>query len=523
MLRTLIKRKKGTILSGALIIGLASLLSRVLGLFRDRLFAENFGASNLLDSYYAAFRIPDLVFNLLVLGALSSAFVPIFIEYINKDKEEANKIASSILNISLMVLIAVSGLLFLFIPKLIVFIAPGFSEEQRELTALLTRIMLVSPIFFGISNVFSGILNSYKRFIAYSLAPILYNVGIIIGALFFVPRWGIYGLAFGVVLGSMLHMLIQIPAVISSGFKYNLSINIFHQGVKKILKLMIPRTIGLAVTQLNLWVITILASMTDEGGISIFNLSNNLQSLPIGIFGIAFAVSSFPYLADSFSKNNINKFKNYFSKTFCKILFFVIPASILLLIERAQIVRLVLGTGNFDWQDTFLTAQSLGYFSIGVFAQALVPLIARAFYSIQDTKTPVIISITSVAVNIVASLILLPGMGILGLSLAFSIGSFVNILLLLIFLRVKVGDLNDAYIFACSMKIVAMSLIMGGVVYIILNLVAPLVDMRTFWGIFMQAGISTLGGIIIFIALAYLLKMKEIRDIKEVFGMGNRG
>ena len=348
--------------------------------------------------------------------------------------------------------------------------------------------MLISPIFFGISNIFSGILNSHKRFIAYSIAPVLYNIGIIIGALLFVPRWGIYGLTVGVVIGSILHMLVQLPAVYMSGFKYHFSIDIFHQGVKKILKLMIPRTLGLAVAQLNLWVITILASFTSEGGISIFNLSNNIQSLPIGIFGIAFAVSSFPYLAESFSKNNLNKFKDYFSKTFCKILFFVIPASILLLLERAQVVRLILGTGKFDWEDTYLTAQSLGYFSIGIFAQALIPLVARAFYSIQDTKTPVIISIISVLINIVASFILIEKMDILGLSMAFSISSFVNILLLLIFLRIKVGDLNDSNIFICCIKIVSLSFIMGGVVYIILNLVAPLVDMQTSGYFYSSAG-----------------------------------
>jgi putative peptidoglycan lipid II flippase len=284
---------------------------------------------------------------------------------------------------------------------------------------------------------------------------------------------------------------------------------------------MVPRTIGLAVTQANLWVITILASMTSEGGISIFNLSNNIQSLPIGIFGIAFAISSFPFLAEAYSKNNVKKYKDYFSSTFCKILFFVIPASILILLERAQIVRLILGAGKFDWEDTYLTAQSLGYFSIGIFAQALVPLVARAFYSIQDTKTPVIVSVISVLVNIVASLTLIRSMDILGLALAFSICSFINILLLLIFLRIKVGDLNDSKIFVCSIKIVAISLVMGGVVYILLNIVSSLVDMRTFWGIFIQASLATIGGIIVFISLAYLLKMKEVRDIKEIFGLRN--
>lgn len=511
-----LKSKKNTIFSGALIIGSASFLSRILGLLRDRIFASEFGASELLDSYYAAFRIPDLIFNLLILGALSSTFVPVFIEYLNKDKPEAYRIASSVLNLTIVVLLLICGLIFVFIPNLIFLIAPGFNEEQKELTSLLTRIMLISPIFFGISNVFSGVLNSFKRFLSYSLAPVLYNVGIILGALFFVPKFGIYGLAAGVVLGSFFHMLIQIPSFFLTGFKYNFTIDILHTGVRKIGKLMIPRTLGLAVAQINLWFIVVIASTLGGGSISIFNFANNLQSFPVGIFGISFAVSCFPYLAESYSQNNIEKFRNYFSKTFCKILFFVIPTSILLLFERAQIVRLILGTGEFDWEDTYLTAQSLGLFSIGVFAQALIPLVARSFYSIQDTKTPVVIGIISVVVNVAASLLLIKPLGIMGLALAFSISSFVNILLLLITLRLKVGDLNDNEILSCSIKIVLMSLIMGAVTYLTLNIVAPLVDMKTFWGVFTQAAAATIASILAYFGLAYIFKLKEIEGIREI-------
>jgi putative peptidoglycan lipid II flippase len=260
--------------------------------------------------------------------------------------------------------------------------------------------------------------------------------------------------------------------------------------------------------------------MESEGSISVFNFANNLQSFPVGVFGLSFAISSFPFLAEAFSKNDALSFKNYFSQTFSKILFFIIPASMLLLIERAQIVRLILGTGKFDWEDTYLTAQSLGFFSIGLFAQALIPLVARAFYSIQDTKTPVIIGIISVVVNIIASLLLIKPLGIMGLAFAFSIASFVNILLLLVMLRLKVGDLNDSEILISTLKIIFISLVMGAVAYLALNIIAPLVNMRTFWGIFTQAAGTTAASILVYFGLAFVFKLKEIKGIREVIRPG---
>ena len=510
---------KQSIVSGALIIGFASLISRGLGLVRDRLFAHQFGASEILDAYYAAFRIPDLVFNLLVLGALSSAFVPVFIFYLNQNKKDAWRITNSVLNITTLILVSVCVLVFIFIPRLIFLVAPGFSPELKDLTAQLTRIMLISPIFFGISNVFSGVLNSFKRFLAYAFAPVFYNIGIILGAIFLVPSYGVYGLAGGVVLGSFLHMLIQLPAFLHTGFKYRPLIYFKHPGVRKIGRLMLPRTIGLAMTQMNLWVVTVIASLESEGSISIFNMANNLQSLPVGIFGVALSISCFPYLAEAFSKNDKIKFRNHFSDTFNKIMFFVIPASMLLLVERAQVVRIVLGTGKFDWQDTYLTAQSLGFFAIGIFAQALIPLVARAFYAVHDTKTPVIISITSVIINVVASLVLVRSLGVMGLALAFSIAAFVNILLLLFMLRWKVGNLNDRRIVVSGFKIVLLSVVMAGVIYLMLQVMSYQVDMWSFWGIFVQAGVSALVGIAVYIGLAQLLKLKEIEGIKEVLGL----
>lgn len=505
---------KSAISRGAFILGVSSLLSRFLGLVRDRLFAAKFGAGDMLDAYYAAFRIPDFVFNLLILGALSSAFVPVFVRYLSKDKKkEAWEIANSLLNLLVLVTLAVCGILFIFMDYIIYLVAPGFNIEKIELTILLTRIMLISPILFGISNVFSSILNSFKSFFTYSLAPILYNLGIIFGVIYLVPRYEVLGLAYGVVIGALLHGLIQLPQVIKLGFGWRPILRLKHEGVKEIAKLMIPRSIALAFNQLNLWVVTVIASTIASGSVAIYNLANNLQSFSIGIFGVSFSIAAFPCLAEAVAHNNKKLFKEQFSKTFLKILFFVLPVSILMLLERAQIVRLILGAGHFDWQDTYYTAQSLGLFALSIFAQALIPLLARSFYSLSDTKTPVIISVISMILNIAASLTLVNYMGVLGLALGFTIASIFNMILLIIVLKIKVGTLDEGEIFREGLKIITACIVMVVATYTSLYLLAGFVDMDTYLGVFLQAFGATLIGLLIYLTIGMVLKQENTLDL----------
>ncbi|MEI6596644.1 MAG: lipid II flippase MurJ, partial [bacterium] len=257
MMKRLFNGEINSITVAALLVGGSSLISRLLGIFRDRILAGQFGAGDTLDIYYAAFRIPDLIFNLLVLGALSAGFIPIFTGLIKEpveklrslfsaDHKEAWQLASSILNILGFGLLVLCGLGVIFAPQIMRFITPGFSQEKMDLTVSLSRIMFLSPIFLGISSVFGGILQSFKRFFVYSMSPIFYNIGIIIGALYFVPLWGIYGLAWGVVLGAAAHMAVQIPALAQLGFKYKFKFDIYNSNVKKIWLMMIPRTMSLA-------------------------------------------------------------------------------------------------------------------------------------------------------------------------------------------------------------------------------------------------------------------------------------
>lgn len=514
-----ILNRRSTLISSAAITAAFSLLSRILGVIRDRILASHFGAGDILDAYYAAFRIPDFIFNLLILGALSVAFIPVFTEYLSKGKEkEAFKMVNSLVNITLVFLLVVCGLLFIFIPYLMFLIAPGFNEAKNEITANLTRIMLLSPIFFGLSNIFSGILNSFKRFFVYSLAPVMYNLGIIFGAMFLVSFFGIYGVALGVIFGAFLHMLVQLPSIIKLGFRYRWIFDVRHEGIRRIAKLTLPRSLGLVVNQVNLFIITVIASTLAIGSVAIFNFANNLQYVPVGVFGISFAVACFPRLAESASTNNVLKFTFYFSWTFNRILFLIVPATVITFLLRAQIVRLVLGTGNFDWEDTVLTLQCLGLFALSFFAQALIPLLARSFYSLQDMKTPVIISSVCVLANVVLALILTKYLGVMGLALSFSCTSILNWILLFLILRLKIGDLNDKEILLSTIKIVFASLIMGFTIQIVKVLIAPLVDMQTGFGILIQMAGSLLFGIAVYLGLSFLLKCKEIEAVKEAFG-----
>jgi len=500
-----------TAAGGAIIIAFFSLLSRILGMFRDRILFTYFGAGDVLDSYYAAFRLPDLIFNTLVLSAFSAAFIPVFLEYWQKDKKEAWKIANSLMNIILIVLFALGLLGFYFAPEMMQFIAPGFSLEKRIQTTELTRIMMIGIIFLGISNVSSSILNAFKRFLAFAVAPVMYNIGIIFGIIVLVPKIGHEGLAWGVVFGSFLHFFIQIPALARIGFKYSFKIHFKLKGVWKIGSLMLPRTFGLAIGQINQLVSTIIGSTLVAGSVAIFNAASNLQAVPIGIFAIPIALAYFPLFSEAWAKKDIPELVRALSESSRRILFIAIPSSIFIILLRAHIVRLVLGAGAFDWTATILTARILSFFAISLFAQSLVPLFARVFYALQDTKTPVFVSIVSLAMNIFLSIKLSSLMGVSGLGLAFSISSVFSVLALWILLRLRLGDLDDVVVFSSILKISLISIISGWVLYGVLLSLGSYVDNHTGVGLLIQSSVAALSGFLVYIAMALGFKLEEVK------------
>ncbi|MDB4940229.1 MAG: putative lipid flippase MurJ [Candidatus Doudnabacteria bacterium] len=507
---------KSSIYKAATILAVFTLLSRLVGLFRDRLFASTFGAGDVLDSYYVAFRIPDLVFNLLILGTLSVAFIPVFTEYFIKDQDEANDIANTVLSVTFVGMSIICAVLFFIVPEITRLTAPGFSGVKFDNTVMLTRLFLISPILFTISNVFGSVLNSLKRFVLVSLAPIIYNFGIILGIVFFYPRYGIMGLGYGVVIGAVLHLVVQMLGALSAGFVLKPSWNIHHVGVKKIVKLFIPRIFGIDNAQMSLLIAGIIGSLLASGTVAIFNLANNLQAVAIGMFGISFAIAAFPDLSESFAKGDNLLFNKIFLKTAINILFFVIPISILIILLRAQIIRLVLGAGHFDWEATKLTANALGIFAISIFAQSISPLFSRAFYARQNTVTPVLIGLSTLALNAVLSFFFAKTYGAMGLVIGFSISNIVNAAALFIFLRKHLSDFDDKYLFKVLSKIIMASVLLGIGTYAAAHLFSIFFNLDSTLKVLAQAVVAGGFGLVVFLGAALAFGIEEARTAVSI-------
>jgi putative peptidoglycan lipid II flippase len=509
-----------SVASAAFLITIMSLASRIMGLFRDRLLASTFGAGDTLDVYYAAFRIPDLIYNLLILGALSAAFIPVFTSLISRDEEkDAWKLANGVVNLAAIFIVIFSVIFCIFAPFIMKIITPGFPPDKIERVILFTRIMFLSPLFLGVSGIFGGILTSFKRFFIYSLAPIFYNLGIILGITVLYKFIGPMGLAWGVVLGALMHMIVQYPAARHVGYRHSWkSISYFKdKNIRKVLKLMIPRTLGIAVSQVNLLIITIFASLLASGSLAVFNFAQNLQGVPLGLFGSSFAIAVFPVLSSVYAQKNHELFIKNFSKTFRQILFFMIPISVTIVLLRAQLVRVVLGAGKFDWEDTVMTFQVLGIFSLSLIAQSLIPLLARTFYAMHDTRTPFYIALVSEAVNILTVIIFIGQYKIMALAMAFSLAAIVQMILLLFVLRTRFENLDDKKIIQSLLKISIASIAAGIGMQLVKHLVTDFVNIDTFVGIFAQFLLSGLVGGAIFFLVCYLLKSSEFLEFQRAF------
>jgi len=518
-----ISGKKLTIGNAAFILAATGLLSNILGLYRERMIAGAFGAGRMTDAFYASFRLPDMIFNLLILGALSSAFIPVFVEKLaNKKSEDAQYVANSFLNFILLGAIAFGVIIFILAPQLVPFMFPGFfkspttdSLDIYQLTVNLTRIMILSPIFFAISGVFGGILNSYKKFVAYSIAPLVYNLCIILSVVYLRGYFQtpIYAVTVGVIVGAILHALVQLPSVLATGYRWRPSIDFKRGEVARIVKLMIPRTLAIGANQIILLVDTFIASFF-VGGITVLNYANNIQTVPVVIFGISIATAIFPVLSESFSKDNMPDFMKNFSWSARRILFFMIPSTVGMIVLRAQIVRLIYGIGNFSWDNTYWTTKALLFFSIGLIAQALIPLLVRAFYSIQDTRTPLYISLVSMTVNVILSLSLpfIPSLqlGVAGIALAFAVACNLNMLLLAIWLHNRIGLLDkDHRIFESTARLILAALLMGVITYGSLYFFDRLVDTNYVTGLLIQTGGAICVGGLSYFAITWALHCEE--------------
>ena len=520
----------------ALLLGSFAFLSQILALFRDRSFAHFIGPSQTLDVYYAAFRVPDLIFICIASLASITVLIPFIVAKMRDGKvtDEARKYLNDVFTVFFFLMIVVSVVAYILMPYLVSIIAPGFSIVLQTKLIMLSRIMLLSPILMGLSNLFGTVTQLFHKFFIYSLSPILYNLGIIAGVVFLYPIFDIYGLALGVVLGAFMHFVIQYFASKGCGFTPRFSSVVNFEDIKRVAIISLPRTLGLAFNNVALISIIALASYLKAGSISIFNLSFNLQSVPLNIIGVSYAVAAFPTLAKSISLGKMDEFKNHLKSAARAIVFWSLPVTFIFIVVRAQIVRVILGSGSFSWDNTRLVAASLAIFSISVVAQGMIALLSRAYYAKGDTKTPLTVNLLCSVFIIILSYVFMyifenvlffryfiesllkvtniVGTEVLMLPLAYSSGTILNAILHWYFVRRDFMQ-GESFVTKTFFQSLGASFFLGLVAYISLNILSPIFGTITFFGVFLQGFISGILGIITAILILYLLGNEELKDV----------
>ncbi len=447
-------------------VGGMTMISRLFGLLRDMVIAMTFGSSSAADAFFVAFRIPNMQRRILGEGAVSAAFIPVFAETLAKKGENAAwKMTANLFNILIIALSLASLSILIFSPAVITVFAPGFLDEpgKFELTVKLTRWMAPYLFFIGLAAFCMGILNTLKIFALPAATPILQNISMILSILIITPLMDepIMGLAIGVLVGGALQLLVQLPAVMKAGFRFKNSLDFKQEEAIKIAKLMGPIILGLAVYEINIMIDTLLASLLPGGSISYLYYGNRLVQLPLGVFALALGVALLPTLSAQAAKGHIKELVQTMSFSIRLILFITIPATVGLIILREPIVNTLWERGEFLASTTEGTAIALLYYSIGLCAYSGIKIIAPAFYSLQDTKTPAKIGIYSMILNIVLNLILMGPLKHGGLALATSLAALFNVVLLIHYLRKRLGLIGGRKILRSTIKISSAAIAMG--------------------------------------------------------------
>lgn len=460
--------------TAATLLATSYFLSGFLGLVRDRLLAAQFGIGGTLDAYFAAFSIPDLVFYLLVSGALAVTFIPVLTDRIvNYNKRSAWELTSSVLNILAIGTFIASLLIFIFADPLMWMVAPKFDQSRHEIAVNLTRILAINPFLFSISSVFASMQQAFGRFFFYAMAPVVYNAGIIFGISALSPRFGIYGVALGAVAGATAQMLIQHLGLIGLGYRYQAKIFWKNKGFRRVLRLMIPRSIDEGVEHLSALIERAIASGLAIGSIAAYQYAFNLKNLPITLFGATIATAVFPRITEQAAGTRTDALKKQMVQVTRIMLWLVVPSAGLYIILRGYIVRLLFGFGDPT------TASILGWFAGAIIFQSLVRLIARVFYAYQDTRTPLYSSIVALALNIVLALTLVQFHGVKGLAMAQSLVACFEAVLLYEMMRRKIGSMVSLRSVLGLAKIVFATSLATYVAYLMVRYVFPVVSGET--------------------------------------------
>lgn len=543
---SMLYKKTSGINEAAFLLGFFTLLSQILGLVRDRIFASSIGPGPILDAYYASFKIPDFLYVSLASLASVTVILPLlsqkFRDGEDDDRKKAHAFFNQVFTVFSSVLVIVSIVLFITMPWVAKLVVPGFPPESLTQVIWMSRIMLLSPIIFGISTMIGSVTQMFQKFLIYALAPILYNFGIIVGALWLYPIIGPLGLALGVIFGACLHLAIQIPLLVRESFIPRFVRKINWPDIMSIIKTSLPRTVGLSMSSFTAIMLVSIISSFSAGTMSIFSFAFNLQSVPIGVIGISYSVASFPLLVRFFQNNEFNKFTDMIMQTLQKIIFWSLPIMALFIVLRAQIVRVLLGGGAFSWNDTRLTAGVLALFVFGIVAQSIVHVLVRAYYAAGNTWKPLLMNFLGEIITIGAafglialfdtvygfrhffeSVLRLEGVAetrLTMVALAFTIGNIINMILLgwifcknfskhleMASVRKLIITTRDAVISAC---------VMGVVGYWSLQILAFFVNQDRLWGVLLQGFLAGMFAIFVGGIVLKLLKNPDIDDFLKI-------
>ena len=458
--------KQKSIFSATIVLAVTFALSALMGFLRSRFLYSRFYACCTadLDAYNAAFRLPDLIFKLLVSGALSASFIPVFSSYLHRSKTKANQIASTVINLLFLLFILVCIFVYFFARPLSGLVAKGFSPDQLDLMANLSRILLLAQIFFLISNFFTAILQVKQHFVVPALAPLFYNFFIILAIFTLGPRFGIYGVVYGVVVGAFFHLIIQIPLIRRSSFHYSLIFYHRLAGVREIVRLMIPRALAIGLSDIQNAVVNLyFASTFSSGSISLFDLANQIINLPSRIFATTVGQASLPVMSRAVAQKRLDSFRQIVSRALIQSLYIAIPVTALILVQRLTIIRLAFGARQFPWSASLTTAKILAFLLPSIICQTITQILIRSFYAMHNTKTPLYISLVSLIINFTANIYLnhYTSLGVLGLALAVSLRELVQSLgLLFMFIKI-VNGFNWSSFFVKIAKISLTSVVSG--------------------------------------------------------------
>jgi putative peptidoglycan lipid II flippase len=438
------RRRRASLVKSAGIVASAFIVSRLLGLAREIVLARQFGTSEAFSAYISAFRIPDLLFLVVMAGAFGSAFIPIFSGFLGNGEDEAAwKLASVILNVSGVLVILTAAVSWIFAPEIVRYVvAPDATSAARQITIDCMRILLLSPVFLGFGIAAKGILEGQDLFALPALAPIVYNAATIVGAIVLGPRVGVYGVAIGVVAGAIGFLLLEIPGLVRSGMRYSFSFNLRTQGVGEVARLLAPRLVGQAAFQLNFIAVTNLAWRTGEQSVSALNYAWQLLMLPHGVLALSVSTVILPTLSRLWQVGDTAAFRVTLGNALRPLIFLSLPAAVILFAFRLPIVQTLFQTGAFSAESTSLVAAPLAFLAAGLVSYALVEALTRAFYAMHDTRTPVIAGIGIVALNVVVGVTLLDRLGYLALALALSLSTTVEAIILIVVLGRRIGGVS---------------------------------------------------------------------------------